>query len=199
MSSSNSVSELVVAATNLAIACEEIDNAVDITAEMKAYFNEELLRTAVGVDQVLNARLFLNAKIEAEKEWRRQSRNREEAYAKVLEQLESQAIELVEAFPNQPFKGTTHPLGVARNPPSVEVSIALKDKSLANVVEMKVIEEHKIPEKYLRADVVFTLDKKAIAADLKAEVEIPWATLKRGKRLTPSAKPKKIEIEEGDA
>lgn len=179
----NPVSDLVVAATNLAIACEEIDNAIDVTAEVKAHFTEALLRTAVGVDQVLNARLFLKAKVEEEKEWRRQSKAREAAYSRVLEEINTQAVALVDAFPNQPFKGSALQLGTQKNPPAVETTLQVKEKSLTNVIEIEDIQKLGISEKYYRTHMLFCLDLKAIGDDLKAGVEITWAKLTQGKRL----------------
>lgn len=184
----NPASSLALSTAHLNEACAAIDAGAELTETVRHYFNALRIEQGENVDAVLadinacyNRVEYLRALKKAVDAEIKQ-RNR------VAEAIEKAVTEIVTANPDIPFTGTYEKLSTALNPPSVEwtLSTPLKSKSFENVIPFELVDQ--MPFHHYRAEQVFVLDLKAIAADLKKDVQVPYAKLTQGRRLNPKPK-----------
>lgn len=185
------VSQLAVEAAALAQVCDAIDGGLPITDAVKEYFTDTRLAVQDGVDEVLAFRAAVAAKAEHVREIKRQASERIRLLELLIAKTDERVLEVLEAFPDQPFKGTQQSIKPAKNPPSVDCAFELKEKAFRNVVPFEAVDLFAIPVEYLKAETVYCLNLKAIGDALKNGVEFPWAALKQGRRLN-------IKLNEGD-
>jgi len=163
--------------------CDLVDGGVELTEAVRAEFNLALLSQSKGIDEFLDDREYLKARIEKLKEIKRAASDQQKKDEALLEAISTQAVELIEGNPNLPFNGSLEKLATAKNPPSVEVNFPLEQKSFLNLVTLNFISLCGVPDHYYQAETVYRLNLKEIGEDLKAGKEIVWAQLKQKKRL----------------
>lgn len=194
--SHEAIQELSLAAQILKQICDELDQEVedaqdtsaDISVVLQRNFNHAALSVQENVDALISFRAMLKAKIEDLQEIYRLARKRTGELQSVLEKTDKQAIEVIEAFPDQPFVGTMQQIKTQKNPPSVKVSFETKEKAYSNIVPKEFVEMFGLDERYYKTETVYALNLKAIGDDLKAGIALPWAEAHQGKRLNTKLK-----------
>jgi hypothetical protein len=168
-----------VAADTLACICDMIDSG---EADPRKAVTLTLFEDAKGglsrsVDEAIAFKAFLEGALETAKRIKGGWEKKRKQLEQVLEAFHSELERSMTAHPDIPFGGTIGRFTLANNPPGVE--LAWGDKTLTK----DVIEFFNIDKSYVREKVSYEIDKAALARDLKAGVDVPWAKLKRTKRV----------------
>ncbi len=186
----NTISNLALGASSLKIICDKIDDGAEMTSVIKEQFSEALLKTQDGVDEFLAYRALIDARYEYAKHIKQMADAEMKKAESVKAASDLRAMELIDAFPDQPFIGSMMKLGTAKNPPSVDVSIPMAEKTYRNIIDVDVLDMFDLPGHYYTGHTIFCLNLKAIGDDLKANKELAWAQLRQGKRINTKLRDK---------
>ncbi len=185
------------AAQVLSNLCDLIDNADDMKEGLIQAFQAAGLDLAESIER----RKAVMWAIEGQLTSARGARSEIDAYVQRLkaikESLKEEAREAMEAHPDLPWRDSMgRKLSLCKSQPALSYPFDLKDKrTFTNLVDTETIRMFSIPTKYLVANMVTTLNTKAIKEDLEAGVDIMWAELQHNKHVR-GLLPKQEEIED---
>lgn len=161
------------AAEDLAEVCREIEDYEGMPSDelnvMEALEKRFDLANA-HLESSIDRRKAFIAELKSKVEQGREVKKNIDKVLKRLNRLETSlkamTLYAMHQMPNQPFRDSMgRKLSLQKSPPVVKVDEGLELASL--------------PEQYLKSELVYSIDKEALKADLELGVEIPWARLER--------------------
>lgn len=167
------------AAEALATICQMIDegNLDPRSATVKALFDEAKGGLAISVDAAIDFKRGLDqeeAKADtAIKFWR----SRKTMVQEMRSGFDEKLISTMTEHPELPYEGGIEGFCLKSNPPSVQLAWDGKD------LTPEMIDYYGITKEFVREKVKYEVDKQAVSTALKSGREIPWASLKQGKRV----------------
>jgi len=170
---------LAQAAQALSEITRQIDEGADLNATILAQFSNARLDLATGVDFTVGMLRFLEGNVQACKAAR-------DAYIARANQLEQMAkawkeatIGVMQKNPDLPYAGTLGRLAIQKNPPSLKLTF--ETQSCSTTITDETLLAVGISPKYVQP--VYKLLTDVVKADLKAGIQIPWASTDQGNHL----------------
>ncbi len=176
------ISHLIEGAGMLASVCRMIDGdeeqgvaPMPLTEALRANFQFALLQSKDGVDKTIDFKEATDGFIEKCKVIIERVRDEKDQAELVLDEFKKMTLEYLEQNDNLPFAGFRGKIARQKNSQPA-LRLAFGDRVLTG----EVIREHKIADRFIKTEIVETLDTDAVKEALKAGEDIPWAALDQG-------------------
>lgn len=165
------------AAAILSELCDRLDEGADPTDALCAVFQETKLDLADAVDRRVAFDTWIQGAIKTAKEARDVYAERARKLTAAHEAFKKNTQDIIQAHPDLPYQGSLGRLAVQASAPSLKLAFGGKD------LTPDMIQMFGIDEKYVKSEIVYTLDTAAVKAALQSGETIPWATLETGSHL----------------
>lgn len=181
---------MAVAATDLAMLCDAIDDGAEPSVALVAMFNEKRLDLAASVDRRIMFITLIEAQIEAARQMRSSWDDQVQRLKALHETMRAKTKEIIEAAPDLPYQGTLGKLSMQKNGGVAPLATTWGDKELSQ----ELVEMFGVDERYYYVQTTYKLRPEVIVKDLENGVPIEWAQLSpRGChlriKLTPEVAP----------
>lgn len=162
---------------------EAIDSSLDIARDLVA----DSVDRHIGLFNVLTGGgttvrnhegLIGMAKLNA-KAWAEKANELEN----ILERVKEKTKETMTAMDLKSIAGALGELRLSDSNPSIDYTISLRSKSVANVIDLQTFSHSDISTRFLKRVEFYAVDTEAVKKALSEGEEIPWAKLKQGKSL----------------
>lgn len=167
-------------ALELDLVCQEIDaNDGIVTDDMLVRFDSATVDLATKVDGWLWYLDTIKAMIEALKERKDRAAKAHKAAENLQKRLKEHVKWTIQQTPDIPFKGNEGSIYLHRNPPGIELSFTLEDKSIYKTVPDALMQIEPSIGEYTKEITVKVLDMERLRNDLKAGKFVAWAEIKQ--------------------
>lgn len=181
---------MAVAATDLAMLCDAIEEGAEPSAAFVAVFSEKRLELAESVDRRIMFITLVEGQIEQARAMRAAWDQQVQRLKALLDTMRSKTKEIIEAVPDLPYQGKLGKLAVQKNGGPQPLATAWGDKDLGP----DEVELFGIDERYYQVETTYKLRSDVVLKDIEAGHPVEWAHLApRGThlriKLTPGAMP----------
>lgn len=179
------------AASELSRLCELVDEQedADIDEALVAQFHETSLAVKEAVDRRILFWKFVESQIPMAKEMEQLWRKRRKALESIFEKFKENTKAIMEANPGLPYQGEHGKLSLRNNPDKLKLSFEteIREVTMRNVVSLAVLDQHRVPAKYVTKVELYTIDKESLKKDLQAAGgwfdDFDAASLDKGKHV----------------
>ena len=161
------------AAAALAEMCDRLEDGEEPTAAFTFVFNETRLDLAEAVDRRIAFIKLVEGSITAAEQARDEWALQKTRLESLLAAMKERTKEIVETFPDLPYKGTLGRFAVQKNGGAQALDLSFGGKEITP----ELIDMFQIPERFVKTKVSYALDVDGIRAAIAKGEELPWAKL----------------------
>ncbi len=171
-------------ATDLELVCQEIDNADGVISdELMARFDDAKLALSDKADRWINYLDMLKGMAETLKERKDRAAKAQKTAEALQKRLREYVKFVIEQNPGIPFVGTEGRITLQNKAEGVAYAFAIPDKTFYRVCDKTSLELEPSLLPYIQVSSVMTVDHDKVKADLKAGMQLRFATLTRGSSI----------------
>ncbi len=168
---------LAEAALILAELCDRIDGGAEMVPALLEAFNDTRLALADAVDRRICFDTWVKGAIEAAKSARDEWISRSKQLEALHEAFKANTKAVLLQAPDIPYQGKLGKIALQKNPPALR--LAFGDK----YVTPETIEMFGIPDRFLRVEVIRSVDIGAVKEAIQAGDQVPWADIEQGQHV----------------
>lgn len=165
---------------NLSVLENEIDDSPEISPEMCHEHFKSLIEIDVKVDRLLEYMDACKMRSVQNDSKAEEFKNAAKKWERRFESLKNYCLYIIKSTPHISYRGTNKQMGLKLNAPSLQCPMRVSFSS-SNIIPADFVEV--VPEKYREAKLVWVLRTDVVRDDLKAGIELPFASLERKESL----------------
>lgn len=171
---------MAVAATELAMLCDAIDDGVEPSTALVTIFDERRLDLADAIDRRIMFITLVEGQIEQARAMRAGWDEQVQRLKALLDTMRTKTKEILEAAPDLPYQGKLGKLAVQKNGGVPPLATTWGDRDLSAAE----IEMFGIDERYVKVETTYKLRTDVVVKDIEAGHSVEWAQLApRGSHL----------------